>query len=252
MLSFLKLVLFLLPLQANAFPRGRCSDRPCSSSPYSVSWKSIDNTNGIFCFALEPKTCVQTQFSCCSKLASQLHKIVFSVNPLCKSTRPTVTIDGVRKGGGIFLDNYDTSSELRITSMQYNLSTVQGTTFCIYASDPCKSLSTFCNDAGTGLCKYSIFDPQGHVCCPSCTLAPTVGALERTLSSPPPNAVTVPISFPDYDIALLEEPSLPEIPLDDPPSPSPPLPPHPSPVVQPQAACNVPPSTCSCSCSCNE
>jgi hypothetical protein len=253
-----KITIFLL-LQlfasiSSAFPRGRCSDRPCSSSPYEISWKSVDNTNGEFCFTVEPKVCIETRFSCCSILSEALHKIVFTVNPICQAVRVQVRIDGIRKSGGVFLDDYvsPSESELRITSMFYNISNVQGVTFCIQSNDPCKSLDTFCRD-NTGLCKISIFDPKAHVCCPTCVLS-TV-----TQSMPQLPGVAFQVDYPSPQrpppTRSLPPPPPPR-PL--PPPPSRPLPPPPPPQRPLPSSSQSPqmtivqtqPFTCVCNCNC--
>lgn len=223
-----------------AFPVGRCYDRPCSSSPYGVEWTSVDNTNGVFCFRIVPKPCINTNFDCCNKLAENLHKIVFSVNPICKTLgRVRVTVNGVRKTGGVFLDNYENESELRITSMTYNISTVTNATFCIQSGDPCKALTTFCQDEN-GICKYSIFDPQAHICCPTCELNTALpGVVEPPLAGqiidpppPPPPSSRPPPAPKVFPMPMVHRPPPPQ--EDD----------------STQNEC-INPFTCVCNCNCN-
>lgn len=280
LLFFAATLLAAVPANAN-FPRGRCSDGACTSSPYALRWQSmtenVGSGGGRFCFVVERQTCIQTQQRCCDMLADKLYKVVLSVNPTCNRRIANVTIDGVRKGGGVFFDLYGADeAELRITNMPYNITTGPGRVICINTMAPCGTLSAFCaNPDGTaaGTCKFSIFDPLTHICCPTCNiLARSIGGFQSPPPSPkilvspppPPKAVSpkppspLPPRLPFAPATPMApgvfppDPPTPDIPP-APPSPlpkqSPPSPPSPKQYVPPQT-CTQQPNTCVCQCQC--
>lgn len=221
----MQLALFLLGLitATFAFPAGKCQQRSCLATPYDIGWTRVDNnaTHASFCFGVKGKACEDAMNKgCCDSLGNRLKKIVLSVNPECTGRLVGVWINGVRKGGGVFWDNFGNESELRITSMNETVETISSKEFCVVmrARGGCDSVEHLCQDS-TGVCKYSTFDPLSHVCCPTCA----VGPLEGEIAPPPP-------------------PPPPPPPVQRPPPPSP-KPPSPSPFVNPVCDCN-----CNCNC----
>jgi hypothetical protein len=112
-----------------------------------------------------------------------------------------VTVGGVPKGGGIYMDAADNSSgvvaELRLTDLKLNASLAEGKQICLHVSSTlpnatCASAAQLCQDGTGGPCMFSVFDPIGHVCCPTCSFPfPThatmpAPALAPRLASPPP------------------------------------------------------------------
>ena len=177
------LLISLLTNLANAaiFPQGSCRPQQCSNSPYELVWV---NTS---CFQIKAKPCVGP---CCDTLTSLLQKIAISVDPLCKSDFKYVTLNGIKKGGGVFYDLYSygniTYGELIITSLQmYNGEGVNNT-LCLNVNKPCDDLNILC----MGLpCVYSIYDPFRHICCPICNFT---DYSQLPLISPIPSAPNIP------------------------------------------------------------
>lgn len=177
-LAFL-LALLASTVKAYQFPNGRCEQNACTANPYTVSWVNSSS----LCFRVSLKECVETPQNCCQSLTNNLNKFVITANPSCKNQFKGVTVNGVRKGGGVFFDLYDnnTEAELRVTALKSNSTTIQGLEFCIQSDAPCNTQDAFCN----GDCRYSSFDPFSHKCCPTCNLL--VAARDAAASSPPPS-----------------------------------------------------------------
>jgi hypothetical protein len=217
------------------FPNGKCAPQPCNWSPYAFAWTSVDNVKGRFCFVVNDplESCVG---KCCQGFIDRLMKFVIKVSPACKPSFKNVTINGIRKGGGVFYDLYGTSeAELRVTSMTLNQTAAKSSTFCINAITPCTSLETFCS----GPCMYSVYDPYAHECCPTCLFSSApIPNLELSpplptpiLSSPPP---PLPLQIPNLELfPPVPEPPPPPPPLPIPAPPPPPLPPPPPPTPFP-------------------
>ena len=260
------------------FPNGRCSDKACSSSPYSLKWQTVQQSataGGRFCFVVERQVCVQTQQQCCTMLSNKFFKMVLASKTQCNKKIANVTIDGVRKGGGVFFDLYaNDEAELRITNLPYNITTGPGRIVCINTLPPCGTLQAFCPNNGT--CVYSIFDPETHICCPTCGFALALGTAIPMLPSPPPSPSPRPPS-PSPSPSPPMMPFLPATPVSpaprmptnpaapsNPPSPSPSKPPpSPQPKLNPTAPSKPPPhppqptqctdrdrNTCVCQCAC--
>lgn len=230
-------VLFLLystSQSSAAFPNGRCYVRDCASTPYQLV--TSQNIRNKFCFTINGKECTETstQHQCCSKFRTDLHKVVFSAKSECNKSLDYVTVDGVRKGGGVFFDLYTNHAELRLTSLRMNYSTALGREICIFLKPPCETFDLFCAaSTDTGVCNMAFFDPLAHTCCPIC---PFYNQLTQQFAPP----VYTP---PPKPIPPTVEPNVQILPPPSPPSSSPP----------PEKEC--PPSQttdniCGCACQC--
>lgn len=179
------------------FPNGRCYTNGCIASPYDVKWYSL--SPGSFCFKVYMKQCSDpTRYKCCEVLGQSFHKIVFPINPICRDAFKMVTINGIKKNGGVFLDSYTENNgqsrlELRITSLNMQPAQATSSLFCINfdQSSLCRNVEIACKDLD-GLCKYAIFDPYEHFCCPTCTMV----TVPSPPSSNPPSTPSIPSAPP--------------------------------------------------------
>lgn len=170
------LLLSSLAVYANAgFPTGRCYVPTCEASPYDLTWVSqtdIGGGNVRACFNVTSKPCIDDayrQYGCCGIFNNLLYKIVLASQPSCAHSVKAVYLNGVKRGGGIYFDNYEGQhSELRITNLNIPGSNAPGKTFCIDLAPPCASIADFCVEERSQLCKFSIFDTGAHQCCPTC------------------------------------------------------------------------------------
>lgn len=203
---FLLLTLFF-PVQS-IFPMGRCYDKVCNSSPYTLDISS--NNGSRFCFKPKSQQCVNTKYNCCNKFETELYKIILSSRPECKSSIRRVTVNNVTKGGGVYFDLYNnkTYAEVRLTTLKMNQTVALNSEICIFLKDVCDTFDKF-----KGIGMWSVFDPLQHTCCPTCSFA-------TSSLSPPPSP--------------------------SPPSPSPPLPPSPRPPLPPPASQSFTNCTCTC------
>ena len=238
----LPLLLLLLPTAYASFPAGSCATQSCSMSPYMFEWKTIDNNNGLFCFDVIPQPC---SGPCCSVFQKLFMKWVMKTNPACKSAFGQVNINGLKKPGGVFYDLYNNNeAELRVTSMTYTNTTINGNTFCIIMKSPCQHLETLCN----GKCFFSVYEPYQHKCCPTCNF------LNEYISyTPPPPLSSVPPPLPwppytppyDYDLSppppVSQPPPPPPVIKQSPPPPASQSPPPPASQPPPPPASQPPP-----------
>lgn len=246
---------------ANAqFPYGRCYVPSCDSMPYQLV--ITKQQPGLFCFTINSKPCRETHSvynGCCREFDETLNKIVVTAQKECKDSLSMVTVDGVRKGGGVFFDVYSTHGEVRITSLFWNKTrALGGREVCLHLRGMCEDPVVFCRD-NRGLCRYAIFDPVHHICCPTCDFSITgeVNLDDNNTPSPPPeDAVENP--WPQYpvDYPSSYEDSPPPPPK--PPSPKPPSPKPPSPSPSPDVSAVVPSpcpvvneKVCRCECGCS-
>jgi len=240
------LSLFSLKNTVNAsFPNGSCKAQPCEGSPYRMEWLNVTD-QGQFCFQVissassSTTECIEP---CCSVFENLLKKFVIRSSPVCKTAFKMVTMNGIKKGGGVFFDLFGAGeAELRITSLNLNVTTAPSTVFCVSMSSPCQTLDAFCN----GPCLYSVYDPYTHTCCPTCMFntfyplnpPPYIGVnmspypVEATFPSP----VSPSPSPPNSPSPSPQNPPSPSRP--NPPSPSPPNPPSPSPPNPPNKGPN--------------
>lgn len=193
--------------RVQAFPQGRCYVPQCDATPYLLEW--LPQTRpGTMCFRINLKDCEDaSRYACCDLLRQNLNKIVIQSRPECERKVTRVTVDGAVKGGGVYFENGVDSqgvpwAEQRLSTMRMNVSNAANKTVCLSVSSPCDTIQTFCPEP----CKYAIFDPVYHLCCPTCAM-------------PPP--VPVGASSPSPPLAgLVQQPPTPP-PLPPPPPPSP-------------------------------
>lgn len=239
MKAFINILLFLMymtELSVASFPNGRCYVRDCSSTPYKLEIST--NTRNKFCFVINGKECKETSsnYQCCSKFETDLHKIVLSTHNACNKSVDYVTIDGIRKGGGVFFDLYTSHSELRLTSLKMNYTSAIGKEVCVHIKSPCDTLDRFCDSSSTGTCMMAFFDPLAHTCCPICSFykANNSTTNETAMSPPQTNYVSKP---PPTTQPMPPQPK--QLIFSPPPS-------APSPECPPQE----PNETCGCTCQC--
>lgn len=236
------LILFLLAITHSAesgFPYGRCYVRSCDSSPYQ--WTVTDDQIGKFCVQVTGKTCNETHptYKCCGLFTQNLHKIVFPTR--CNKSLDYVTVNNVRKSGGVFLDTYSTHNELRVTTLRLDATTAQGMVICVYLKKGI-DCPKFCED-DDGLCKITVFDPAGHTCCPTCILD-SLGALTSPAPPPLPGSTRPPLRSPAPSPSPAAKAPSPPPPVQSPPVQSPPMPR----IQDNMLFSNM---TCSCSCACS-
>lgn len=214
------------------FPAGSCRPQSCAThNPYElVPVGGLNEKSKNICFRIDFKGCDGDDHECCSTLTRVLEKIAIKVRPSCgRASYTEVTIDGVRKGGGVYFDENLGFSELRVTSLRWNASTGVGKTICVNGlRAPCPDAHSFCGDEG---CIYSVYDPFTHRCCPTCPfedISPLPPApLSPSLPSPLPPA---PLSPSPPRPILLSPNSVPPL------SPPPPRPLQLSPSLSPSIA----------------
>lgn len=170
------LLLFLLFAYVNGFPMGRCYVSQCDASPYNIKWSSVTidkNSDMIACLDITKKNCFDpSKYNCCDLFTNYLEKFDISTDPICKGTVAKVTVNNVTKGGGVYFDIYGDQkdrAQLRITALRMDGQDVAGTRVCITVKSPCNDMKTFCRDID-GNCKFALFNPDGHTCCPTCPL----------------------------------------------------------------------------------
>lgn len=169
MIKILFFLTFVFVPTLAVFPHGSCVATECSGSPYSLSWSSIDDVNGKFCFKLIDNN---VSSPCASRFRNVTNKIIVKSSPLCKDAFVKVDINDKMKTGGVYFTLYSGGSEaeLVITSMYYNSSQITNLTFCIVAKAPCNTLESFC---GGMPCMFSVYDPYTRSCCPACSTTNT-------------------------------------------------------------------------------
>lgn len=158
--------------------------------------------------------------SCCDQFRERLTKVVLTADPRCRGAIQNVTVNGVRKGGGVFFDMYDndTRSELRLTNLQLDAEGAEGALVCVSASAPCERAELLCRDRDNGgACRYAVFDPEHHMCCPTCamptmtaaTLMPSPSPVPRPgptrrppPPTPPPPALVLPLPAEENDVRM--------------------------------------------------
>lgn len=174
-MSLLMITGYIASVHSSCFPKGRCYVNSCEATPYDLTWTSMTyDTNGnmIACFTVSKKLCIDdTTYNCCGTFNNTLNKIVLSTQPYCENTILDVTVNGSKKGGGIYFDTYDTDhSELRLTNLNISRIRVAHTQLCLTVKPPCNTIADFCWESKSGLCKFSIWDTGDHNCCPTCIM----------------------------------------------------------------------------------
>ncbi len=163
-MKLLSLVYILLNFASIlAFPTGKCTNKNCSSTPLKLTWVDIEQDNK-FCFITKSMNCRSNDNTCLS-FDDYINKIVLTVNTSCINNIKNVTIDGVKKGGGVYPYEYNYTSELHITNLQWNKQTANNHLICIYTEgDNCNNLIKWCSIN----CRYSIYNALNHLYCPTC------------------------------------------------------------------------------------
>ena len=202
------------------FPGGSCKVRDCNASPVELSW--ISQANQEFCFRVVEKACKNppgTTMDCCSLFDKQINKFVIAMKPACIKDISKVTVDGVKKGGGIYplvIDTKINQTALHLTSLKFNATSAVGRVICISTKSPeCGTIDRFCVDSVAGTCLYSVYDAQIHMCCPTCNF-PLLDnpSLPRPPSLPPqlPRPPSLLIPLPPLPRPLSLPPPLPRPP----------------------------------------
>lgn len=226
-LYMISLILLLLGAYvANAdFPAGRCYEKTCNASPYEI--RKVNSQDNKMCVRFSLKECTSPKYDCCNRFTNNLVKIVFPSLPICKNSVEMVTINGNKKGGGIYFDVYNgDEAELRITSLNINQNKALNATICVHLKGTCSTFESFCRTKNSNVCKYALFDPARHDCCPTCRLTtPNTFPPPPVVNSPPPPVVNSPA------------PPVPK----SPPPPFPKSPPPPVPKSPPPPVVNSPP-----------
>ncbi len=225
------------PGSESAFPDGSCVKRTCEESPYALTWISQNKAAGnvsTSCFQISRKSCTSgADVDCCGLFLAMLVKIVVWSRPECADAVLGVTLNGVKKGGGVYFDTAPVS-QLRITSLYLNETAADGSVMCVTTGQPCNSLGTFC---ATDPCVYAVYDPYRHVCCPTCAFgggAPPFVSSPRPYPAPsPPQPSPPPTILPPPPPSRSSPMNPPSNPHSPPPSPPPPQPPPPSPPPPP-------------------
>lgn len=207
------------------FPTGRCYSHSCEATPFDISWVSqtpAPQNRNIACFKVTSKSCFDsTNLNCCEGFESLLHKIKLATSATCERSVVSVTVNGTKKGGGIYFEKDDDHSELILTTLRIPGSKAVNTEFCLTLQPPCNTIEQYCVEPRSGLCKFAIYNDPGHACCPSCIM------LDK--------------SFESETVSSADSPHLPPNP-DQPPNPE--APNSPSPSLECQDCCD----SCSCSC----
>lgn len=231
------LVLHLLMAVAAAFPAGRCFEKTCDASPYLISVVPPPSPN-MMCMQFSTKECTSARYNCCSRFLGNLVKVVFPSMPACNRSIERVTVNGVRKGGGVFFDIYSpTRAELRVTALNMNQTMVLDSTICVHLRGECSTTETFCGTQ-EGECKFALFDPLVHDCCPTCAMAFREPGTVWPPLPPPPRSFSPPPS---------PKPSSPPPAKPSSPPPEKPSSPPPRPPSSPQRSMTFQNVVCNCS-----
>ena len=172
------------------FPAGSCKPPSCSSpssSPYVLAPSFSDN---LMCFTVLPNSCISpdTGVDCCTALRRTFQKVAIKTVDVCSGSVDLVSINGVRKGGGIYFRNYTGFAEIVVTSIKSNYDSILGSVFCIHLTPPCNTPFKLCGN--NSVCTYSIYEPFTHACCPTCDFVSS--PVSDTTLYPPPNTPTHP------------------------------------------------------------
>lgn len=191
----LALFLFMLTgvsFGVEAFPTGRCFERGCDASPWDLKIVNSEGVGNKMCFVFDGKDCdSDPRYACCERFKKSVIKVVFPTMPLCNRSVEYVTVNGVRKGGGVFFDNYGSRAELRVTSLNLVEGRIEGTEVCVFLRNECRSWGEFCRLSDVDRrCMFAVFDPLVHSCCPTCEMevgdAPLVWRPPPVPKLPPP------------------------------------------------------------------
>lgn len=241
----LKLLLLFASLSSytititTAFPAGRCYEPSCNAAPYSISTSFDASQPNKFCLTFQKKACQSANYDCCSRFTQNLPKFVISSRPECNNSLSMVTIDGVKKGGGVYFSKInEIEAELRVTALTMDEEAVLSSKICfeLRSDRACPTLMDYCRLPLSNSCKVALFDPRVHDCCPTCPLYINGDSAPPMRKSPPPFVPAEPTS-PRTPSPITKSP--PPSPTKKPPSP-------PSPVFVNDTKLNN--MVCNCSC----
>lgn len=171
---------------AASFPRGKCYDRACASSPYDFTWVSqrkLDQNTSELCFDItaRPDNCTESKYKCCSTFKKELFKFVIDTKTKCKKAIRSVRIDGREKKGGVYFDTYEKNrAELRLTNLAgisaEDMATNRSSDrvqFCMTVAPPCRNIKSLCMRKNKA-CKVSVWETKRHECCATCKMNSTI------------------------------------------------------------------------------
>jgi hypothetical protein len=187
---FILVALFLY--HANAFPMGKCKYKDCQSTPTILEWTSLESN--MFCLSTRYNNDCNDAL-CCKLFEDRVNKFVFTLSPTCTNSISAVTIDGIKKGGGIYPISDSNGSELHLTNLRWNNQTASNHTICIHTKGrECDTVDKWCGIN----CRYSVYDVVTHACCPTCNMQRSVSMdivppPQSIDSTPPPHEVNVTI-----------------------------------------------------------
>ena len=147
------------------FPAGKCPPQNCEVfNPYILKPNASSLLDDKLCFTVEPRICDSQNF-CCNDLKIVFEKLAFKTFPECFYSIEKVTINGIKKGGGVYITNYTGFTELKVTAIRWTINQALYSTFCIHLRRPCETIQKFCRGDE---CTYSVYNPFTHECCPTC------------------------------------------------------------------------------------
>ncbi|KAG2485473.1 hypothetical protein HYH03_015849, partial [Edaphochlamys debaryana] len=210
----------------NTFPYHQCTSKDPAGTPCYFGMPTVTRLNASvanvtdaseFCFTVKCPGCNGNN-TCCAALTANIKKIVFNMQPGCKSAikyfwQP-LSVNGEPRESGVYVDNIGPNGTatiatmVRLTAVNVPSKELNGWRICIRARAPCNTLETaFITTKEGGFPQVAMMDSSDgdNGCCPS-----------RYPELPPPPSPR---------------------PRPPPPSPRPPRPPPPSP--RPPPACAV-------------
>ncbi|PNH07766.1 Sulfated surface glycoprotein, partial [Tetrabaena socialis] len=145
-------------------PLCNCDRRP-RSSPFrmalDLATSGPETGAQRYCFRVDNVGGCDPRLKCCNGQQG-VEKVEFDIVAGCKSSLMKVTVGGVQRSY-----EYNTKlSVLRVTNLGLTPSSAPGTEVCLFlaAKSACPGLAQLCT-AGSGLCKYALFN-KDRDCCP--------------------------------------------------------------------------------------
>lgn len=179
--------------EAAAFPIGRFGDTACASAPFGLRWvrqpaagcaagapagaegeAGAGAGTGALCFVMRRRpTCASAvpRYDCCARLGATVEKIALETRPACVAAISHVTLNGTRKGGGVYAQrDGDARAELRITALRMPAATLLATRFCVHLQATAATAAAGCgpSPAALGAARYALITPTNHDCGPAC------------------------------------------------------------------------------------
>ena len=243
-------ILSFSQVEPQLFPYGGCSVRSCASTPIAAQGPFATGQDA-FCWTMYTRPCFEQSATttCCATFGKMFQKIVLQTVPSCQHEIANVTLNGQKKGGGVYFETHGgESAELKITNLLVtNLTLANGMQMCInfVPNSTCSDPDMF---FGSSAHMYSIYDPFSNVCCPTCSMNSlwTPDAPSDPFTSPPPShpngspPSTPPPQRPQFHLPPpRQSPRIPQLPPRQSPR-IPQLPPRQSPSI-PQIPPRIPP-----------